>query len=235
MDPLTTGSLIAAGTQLVGQGINWASQGNMNKKTREWNQRMMNYQNNWNYELWKQQNEYNSPANQMKRFKEAGLNPHLIYGKGESGNATNIQSAKPNSWQPRAPQISMPDIMAAMSMYQDIRFKDEQIINQAYLRRKISNQADLYERQKEGQRLSNQLFSDTYQYQSEAWKIKVAKLEAEVARINSSGRYTSSQADWAEKRLQVFIDTGIDIGRDNSYLRILENMFGGMLKEYLSR
>lgn len=33
-----------------------------------------------------QQLEYNSPANQMKRFQEAGLNPHLIYGQGSPGN-----------------------------------------------------------------------------------------------------------------------------------------------------
>lgn len=31
-------------------------------------------------------NEYNTPANQMKRFKDAGLNPHLVYGQGSPGN-----------------------------------------------------------------------------------------------------------------------------------------------------
>lgn len=31
-------------------------------------------------------NEYNTPANQMKRFQEAGLNPHLVYGQGSPGN-----------------------------------------------------------------------------------------------------------------------------------------------------
>lgn len=32
--------------------------------------------------------EYNTPANQMKRFQDAGLNPHLIYGQGTPGNQT---------------------------------------------------------------------------------------------------------------------------------------------------
>lgn len=31
---------------------------------------------------WNMQNEYNSPAAQMKRLKEAGLNPNLVYGDG---------------------------------------------------------------------------------------------------------------------------------------------------------
>jgi hypothetical protein len=42
---------------------------------------------------WGLQNEYNSPANQMKRFQEAGLNPNLIYGQGNPGNSGNIPLA----------------------------------------------------------------------------------------------------------------------------------------------
>lgn len=38
----------------------------------------------------REQNLYNSPANQMARFKEAGLNPNLIYGQGDSGNQSKI-------------------------------------------------------------------------------------------------------------------------------------------------
>lgn len=39
-------------------------------------------------EMWHKQNEYNSPEEQMKRFGAAGLNPHLIYGQGNPGNAS---------------------------------------------------------------------------------------------------------------------------------------------------
>lgn len=38
----------------------------------------------------KEQNEYNTPKNQMLRYQEAGLNPHLIYGQGSPGNQTTI-------------------------------------------------------------------------------------------------------------------------------------------------
>lgn len=34
-------------------------------------------------------NKYNSPASQMKRFEEAGLNPHLVYGQGSPGNQSS--------------------------------------------------------------------------------------------------------------------------------------------------
>ena len=40
-------------------------------------------------DMWNRQNAYNTPAEQMKRFKEAGLNPNLMYGQGSSGNANS--------------------------------------------------------------------------------------------------------------------------------------------------
>lgn len=44
-----------------------------------------------NIRLWNMQNAYNTPANQMLRFKEAGLNPNLIYG--QTNTASPISSA----------------------------------------------------------------------------------------------------------------------------------------------
>lgn len=41
------------------------------------------------------QNFYNSPAQQMARFKAAGLNPHLIYGQGNAGNQQSIPQFNP--------------------------------------------------------------------------------------------------------------------------------------------
>lgn len=48
-------------------------------------------QRNWNEDMWERQNAYNTPANQMKRLKDAGLNPALMYGQGNVGNAEKVQ------------------------------------------------------------------------------------------------------------------------------------------------
>lgn len=55
------------------------------------NMRLAEYQYEKNLEQWNRQNEYNSPAAQMERYKAAGLNPNLIYGNGASsaGNAAS--------------------------------------------------------------------------------------------------------------------------------------------------
>ena len=53
---------------------------------------MARYNNDYNYWLWKQQMEYNSPSNQVARLKEAGLNPNFNSIDG-TGNATSIPSS----------------------------------------------------------------------------------------------------------------------------------------------
>lgn len=58
----------------------------------EYDQRMWGMQNKYNEERWNIQNQYDSPAAQMQRFREAGLNPHLIYG--QMGNGGSIATAQ---------------------------------------------------------------------------------------------------------------------------------------------
>lgn len=41
------------------------------------------------YQIWHEQRDWNTPAAQMQRYKEAGLNPNLIYGSVDSGNMSN--------------------------------------------------------------------------------------------------------------------------------------------------
>jgi len=54
------------------------------------------------------QNEYNSPAAQMERLKQAGLNPNLVYGTGAgSMTAAPIKSAPQNSAQSEAPKVDL--------------------------------------------------------------------------------------------------------------------------------
>ena len=83
MDPVTA-SLAIAGTQLASQGINAFSTSSMNRKTREWNEAMYQKQRQDALDDWNRQTLYNSPIEQMKRLKEAGLNPNLVYGSGQA-------------------------------------------------------------------------------------------------------------------------------------------------------
>lgn len=68
--------LAAAGAQVIGGLF-----GNRSRKREARRQRQ------WAEDMWNRQNAYNTPANQMQRLKDAGLNPALMYGQGNVGNA----------------------------------------------------------------------------------------------------------------------------------------------------
>lgn len=80
-------------------------------------------------EMWHLQNKYNTPQAQMQRYTDAGLNPHLIYGQGTPGNASDIPKYQPadQQYQYLAPRYGdtvksvMPEIMQIGSWLQDMR------------------------------------------------------------------------------------------------------------------
>jgi hypothetical protein len=83
-----------------------------------------------NVDMWKMQNEYNTPEAQMQRFKDAGLNPHLMYGQGTAGNASgapSMETAKYNDVRAdynQVPAVQLPDVI---SRFQDVGMRGAQI------------------------------------------------------------------------------------------------------------
>lgn len=59
-------------------------------RAQEYAKELSDYEYEKNLAQWHRENEYNTPQAQMQRFKEAGLNPHLIYGD------KNLASSSPN-------------------------------------------------------------------------------------------------------------------------------------------
>jgi hypothetical protein len=59
---------------------------------------------------WNMTNEYNHPVQQMQRLREAGLNPHLIYGKGAQNTAPMMAKATGKPSTEVAPMLGGADI-----------------------------------------------------------------------------------------------------------------------------
>jgi hypothetical protein len=105
MDPITASALIGVGGSLL-QGIT----GGVNTRAnRRWQERM-----------WHNQNAYNHPKAQMARFKEAGLNPNLIYGQGSSGNAGSVG---------QVPTTPTTDPLQHLGQYMSLKLADAQKSN----------------------------------------------------------------------------------------------------------
>lgn len=89
-----------------------------NEKTREYNLMLAKYQNKVNRENWNAQNAYNEPKEQVRRMKEAGLNPNLAYDNGGAlsqagaqAGATSGDSAVSADFSPEAHVQTIGDVV----------------------------------------------------------------------------------------------------------------------------
>lgn len=74
------------------------------RETNAMNYRIAQENNAFNEKMWNAQNAYNTPAEQKKRFEQAGLNPNLMMDGGSAGNATTAVTADSSAVQ-TAPDI----------------------------------------------------------------------------------------------------------------------------------
>lgn len=93
----------------------------LNEQKFNYDKRLVIYQNSQNKKLadeayqkdvamWNMQNEYNSPAAQMQRLQQAGLNPNLVYGGGSVTG--NTAGSAPSYNPPSYPQLTYPSMQA---------------------------------------------------------------------------------------------------------------------------
>ncbi len=118
------GSLLSAGTSVLGNVFGFGSQQATNKAQMN----LAEYQYSKALEMWNKQNEYNLPVNQMQRLRAAGLNPNLVYGNGHVAGLTSAD----------APQYKAPTLGAytnfeslrvdqAVTTYQNVRLSNADI------------------------------------------------------------------------------------------------------------
>lgn len=116
---------INATAAAIDSASNYLAQSNINKQTREYNDRLYARQRADALADWNMQNSYNSPAAQMQRFRDAGLNPNLIYG--QSNEAGVVRTSSPGAWRPEAPR--MDGARNSMEAYYNAQVREAQIDN----------------------------------------------------------------------------------------------------------
>lgn len=126
---------LLAAAQIAGPVIqnqqNAASTMEANMQNQQFSYQMYQRQRQDAIDFWNMQNQYNSPAAQMERFKAAGLNPNLIYGRGDSGSASPIPVPDAQHVDFRAPQYEGMrfDLLGQMNAFADLDIKRAQADN----------------------------------------------------------------------------------------------------------
>lgn len=92
--------------------------------TSAYNYLMKQQEQAYNLDLWNLQNQYNTPAAQMARFQDAGLNPNLIYSKDNMASSPTGYSApsfRPNNTMTKAVQTGLDAINTIMNTVKTAR------------------------------------------------------------------------------------------------------------------
>lgn len=126
IDPNT----IATISDGINQVANTISAEDMKKRTIRFARETYDKQRAHNLQDWEMQNAYNSPAAQMQRLKDAGLNPNLIYGNGaDATSSAGPRSADTPSWSPDATRVDPNFGTNHLSNYYDAQFRQQQTDN----------------------------------------------------------------------------------------------------------
>lgn len=127
-EPLT-GAIIGAAAIAGATGGQMYANSKMNKKAIAYNREAYVRQRADALADWDMQNKYNSPAEQMKRFREAGLNPNLIYGQQNEGATVRSSDMQGMNWQQSDIMPAGKAIGDAFSSYITRRAADQALKN----------------------------------------------------------------------------------------------------------
>jgi hypothetical protein len=203
-------------------------------KTIAANRAMAEYQYQKDLEMWNKGNMYNSPLEQMRRLKAAGLNPNMVYGSGSAAGMSAGQLPKYNA--PTADYNYVPpvDIPSTIGMFQDFRLRSAQIRNQEqqyternqpmimsdgvvkpyYQVKAINEQTDKQYgwqvKQAEWERRRQPEWIHMPRYQSDVYKEQARKLQLEQDRLVAATRNLDLQNEYfAAKAITDMFGKGI--------------------------
>jgi len=185
-------SLISAGSGLLGSAINAGSTLGTNTSQLSYAKEMYEKQRADALADWNMQNQYNSPKEQMARFKEAGLNPNLIYG--QMSNSPVVRTSSPQSYNPTAPQVDItrPAGMA-IDAYYDTQLKAAQINNLKEQNELLKQDGLIKIFETMGKQLENQKNQFTVHNQKELYDTSLEALKQKIKVDEQNVNYSKQQ------------------------------------------
>ena len=142
------------------------------KSANKANAKLAEYQNKWNLEQWKRENDYNKPLNQLRRYEEAGINPMLAMGNMDNGNAPALESA------PMANQQAFTNFTGFQNLNQNLLAKEANEINRYNAEtNRLSVEKDMSFKDKQMQNLD--IINSNLKKQNEQLDANIQLLKAE--------------------------------------------------------
>lgn len=244
MDPIIGGGLISGGINLIGGALNSlfgrkTSKDNA-KAQYKYNKLLQDQAFAHNVDMWNRQNEYNTPANQMARLKSAGLNPNLMYGQGNVGNAGSPPQYDAPSVTPHLEPFQIPQISVIETIQK--LMSNAQLIKNAkrqgdYLSAKTAN-TEVDSMLKSYNSLASFIKSKNLAFdlgvkselratQVDMVKESLRKIRLQAEGIKANTRYTNLRREIADYEQKQYEGTGATRSTDvfsRLFLRALQSM-----------
>lgn len=164
----------------------------------------------YNLDMWNRQNEYNSPIQQMQRLKDAGLNPNLMYGQGNVGNASSAPSYDTPQMQAYTgfgdfgASAAGNQLMNAIQGYANIKKTEEETNLIRQNTQNMELQAKSFELRNIYQGYLNNMASDKSDVYKDLLRSEIANRDSSTFQNYSSGELNKTQKDYTQSQLERF-------------------------------
>lgn len=180
----------------------------------------------YNWEMWNRTNEYNDPSAQMRRLKNAGLNPYMMMDGGDAGTASSSSAPSHNQPQQLPMQAGKVDpyyvplsntaqdvqnVIAAVGQMADVQLKRQQEIgmgiqNQYMAQKQAAEVAKILadtgntKLRSQAQRMANQITGESMNAQIEAAKRQPDLMDAQISQLQSQVAFNDANKELALQR-----------------------------------
>lgn len=127
-----------------------------NAANRRYNLMLAEKQNRWNLEQWQRNNDYNTPSAVMSRLREAGVNPHMYYSKGNAMGGVSTGSPEMTAGAPSSP-IDTSGLLQQRTYGDAVQKAMEQSLLAASVR-KTNAEAGLVDQKRETEEYNTDIF-----------------------------------------------------------------------------
>nr|QJB19924.1 MAG: DNA pilot protein [Microvirus sp.] len=236
------GPILAGAAGVIGNAINSGGQSAVNEQNIQFQREMYERQRKDAIEFFNMSNAYNSPQEQMKRFELAGLNPALMYSRGDSGAAGSIpvpDTAPPQLRNPEWGNMLSGGANALEQMY-NLDIKQAQVDNMEAQNTVLQQEAmikDVERRRKEFDfSLEQDLREVSADYRRESLRQLTTNIDLATNKDAREAVMTSSNVEEAAERIKQMYEqraimamdrwkTSEEIGRiEQEKKRIVENI-----------
>lgn len=128
--------IIQAGAQMIGLNDQQKTDRQINDINWRRQKLLIQQQREWALSDWDKVNAYNSPMQQMQRYKDAGLNPHLIYGNAQNSPAAMVRQSS-------ASPVEARQTANAQQAYANIGMAAQNAMNAYFANKRLENETNL--------------------------------------------------------------------------------------------